>query len=260
MNERAHLDFDRLAARMLRDYDAHTPGTLFAEGVRLSLDEAQILQDTVARLRTARGERVVGYKIGCVCQHNQQRNGLQHPVRGRLWSSEQHADGVTLSRADFAGVAIEGEFAVTLSRDIDAGDRSLETIAASVERIFPVIELHNVVFRGGDPQGPELIANNAIHSGVVRGNGCVKPAKPTMTNLAIRFDGDIVDQWEEIRWPDDVLQAVYWLTGSLAQSGLHLQRGQTILTGALGPPLPVAHVHHVEVLSSQFGSVEARFQ
>ena len=55
MNVPAHFDVDRLAARMLRDYDAHTPGTLFAEGLRLSLDEAQNLQDTVARLRTARG-------------------------------------------------------------------------------------------------------------------------------------------------------------------------------------------------------------
>ena len=123
-----------------------------------------------------------------------------------------------------------------------------------------VIELHNLVFRGGDPKGPELIANNAIHSGVVRGSGRLNPAAPLVTDLAIRFDGDIVDRWDAIRWPDDVLQAVRWLTDNLARSGLHLQRGQTILTGALGPPLPVAHVDHVEVLSSQFGSVAARFE
>jgi 2-keto-4-pentenoate hydratase len=81
-----------------------------------------------------------------------------------------------------------------------------------------------------------------------------------MSDLTIRFDGDGVDRWDAIRWPDDILQAVRWLMDNLAQSGLHLQRGQTILTGALGPPLPVAHVDHVEVLSSQFGSVAARFQ
>ncbi|MDA0677053.1 MAG: hypothetical protein O2788_03495 [Chloroflexi bacterium] len=32
-----------------------------------------------------------------------------------------------------------------------------------------------------------------------------------------------------------------------------------ILTGALGPPLPLAEVEHVKITSSQFGEVEAWF-
>ncbi|MGD9856916.1 MAG: 2-keto-4-pentenoate hydratase [Planctomycetaceae bacterium] len=254
-------DIDRLAERMLRDYDAHTPGTLFAEGFRPTLDKARLLQDAVARLRVARGEQVAGYKIGCVCPHNQRNNGLTHPVWGRLWSTEQHTSGVRLIRTDFANVAIEGEFAVTLGRDIEPEDASLDAVARAVERIVPVIELHNLVFRGGDPKGPELIANNAIHSGVVRGTGELVPAaaQAICTDLSIQFDGDVVDAWTDIRWPDDILQAVGWLIENLGQSGDRLQRGQTILTGALGPPLPVADVDHVLVKSSRFGHVEARF-
>ena len=64
-------DYASLAQRMLSDYDARTPGTLFADGLRLSLDEAWELQGAVAKLRQQRGEQVIGYKIGCVCEHNQ---------------------------------------------------------------------------------------------------------------------------------------------------------------------------------------------
>jgi 2-keto-4-pentenoate hydratase len=259
VSEARQLDFDLLAERMLRDYDRRMPGTLFADGIRLSLEEARRLQDTVAELRQRRGERIVGYKIGSVSPINQKRNGLTHPVSGRLWSTEQHSSGAKLPKSSFANVAIEGEFAVTLCRDIRPGIDSLQAVIDSVELVFPVIELHNLVFRGGDPKGAELIANNAIHSGVVRGSGCPTPTLPCVTDLSIRFDGKVVDAWSEIKWPDDMVQSIGWLADQLAQTGLHLQSGQTILTGAFGPPLPVADVSEVQVSSSQFGSVTATF-
>lgn len=260
MIESGDLDIEVLAERMLRDYDARTPGRLFADGLRLTVEDARRLQDAVASLRQQRGEQIAGYKIGCVCAGNQKANGLSRPVWGRLWSTEQHADGATLSRTDFANVAIEGEFAVTLRRSIAPGDVSLTSIVDSVELVFPVIELHNLVFHGVDPKGPELIANNAIHSGVVRGRGCPKPAANVVTDLSIEFDGERIDEWADIRWPEDILQAVGWLVDSLEQAGVGLQRGQAILTGALGPPLSVSDVSSVRIASSHFGTVTAWFR
>jgi 2-keto-4-pentenoate hydratase len=259
MAEWDHVNLQSVAERMLRDYDARTPGTVFADGLRLSLEEAWQLQAAVASLRQLRGERVVGYKIGCVCPENQRQHGLAHPVWGRLWSTEQHTDGTWLSKHGFANVAIEGEFAVTLGRDIDPDDTSTATILGSVERIFPVIELHNLALRGTDPKGHELIANNAIHAGVVHGQGCNRPETSLETDLAIAFDGRMVDEWKGIRWPNDILQAVGWLTETLAQHGLRLRQGQSLLTGALGPPIPVGNAHHVRVASPRFGHVDASF-
>jgi len=255
----SRTEIGALSQRMLHDYDARTPGSDFANGLRLSLCEARQVQNVVTQLRQQRGETVVGYKIGCVCAENQKRHGLSHPVWGRLWSTEQHGDNVQLARADYATVAIEGEFAVRLKRGIEPFDTSLETIAESVEQILPVIELHNLVFRGDAPHGHELIANNAIHAGVVSGLGSNKPASPVTTNLTIQFDGQTVDEWSRILWPDDLLQAVSWLVSELATHGLELQPGQTILTGALGPPLPVTDVNRVQVTSSHFVSFTAAF-
>jgi 2-keto-4-pentenoate hydratase len=257
--EAGHFDLESVAERMLRDYDGRTPGTVFADGLRLSLDDAWQLQDAVTNLREQRGEQVVGYKIGCVCPGNQKRNGLSHPVWGRLWSTEQYTDGARLSKGNFANVAIEGEFAVTLSRVIDPDNVTPATLIESIEQVYPVIELHNLAMRGADPKGHELIANNAIHAGVVRGQGCAAPATSALTDLSIAFDGARVDAWKDIQWPNDVLQAVGWLTERLAERGLRLQRGATLLTGALGPPIPVSDVHHVNVASTRFGTVDASF-
>ncbi len=264
-----HVEITTLAARMLGDYDRHEPGTPFADGLRLSIDDAYRLQGRVAQLREDRGERLVGYKIGCVSAVNQQRNGLSHPVYGRLWSTEQYATDVTLSANDFANVAVEGECAVTLGAPVDPADSSLDTIVSSVEQAFSVIELHNLVFRGVE-RGPELIANNAIHAGVVRPTGVEPPAAGATVDLSVDCDGHRVGHWTDYRWPHDVLQALPWLVRELDEVGVQLQAGQMILVGAWGPPIPLAPsglaedaalgtVGRVEVVSSVLGSVAASF-
>ena len=249
-----------LAERMLRDYDAKDPGTVFAEGLRLTIPEAFDLQTAVTGLREARGETVAGYKIGCTCEGNQRANGINHPVWGRLWQGEQFASDASLKKSDYVNLGIEGEFAVTLSRDIDPDRVDEDTVLLSIDSIFTVIELHNMLMRGEAPRGHELIANNCIHSGVVRSEPNPLPKDTVETDLAILFDGEVVDSWDVLRWPDEILQAIPWLAQQLASRDVMLKAGDTLLTGAFGPPIPLGAKATVEVVSSAFGSVIATFE
>ncbi len=250
---------DVLAQQMLADYDAANPGTVFAGGLRLSIPDAWRLQSAVATLREQRGEAVVGYKIGCVCAGNQEMMGLRHPVWGRLWSSEQHRDGASLKKTDFANLALEAEFAITLSRAVDPDNASADELLAAVGAVYPVIELHNLVLRGEAPHGHELIANNGILAGVVSGQGVADPKTPLTTNLALIFDGETVDSWSSLQWPDDMLSSIAWLAEKRAEAGQRLEKGDVILTGAFGPPIPLEGKTRVDVTSSAFGNVSATF-
>ena len=178
---------------------------------------------------------------------------------GRLWSTEQHLNGVSLRKDNFANLAIEAEFAVSLSRSIHPANTSDEVVTKAVAEIYPVIELHNLVRRGTPPTGAELIANNCIHAGVVRGQG-VKASTPVLdTDLALIFDGQTVDSWSSIQWPHGILSAVKWLAVQLDESGKQLVKGDLILTGAFGPPLPIGEKARIDVTSSAFGNVGASF-
>lgn len=258
MKNAGGINIESLATCLLSDYDQHRPGAIFLDGLQLTLKDAWQLQHAVARMREERGERVVVYKIGCVSSINQNHFGLSHPVWGRIWSTEQYESDVRLSKADFANVAVEAEFGVILGQTVDSNDTSLASIFTAVEKVFIVIELHNAVFYGGDPNGHELIATNAIHAGVVRGQE-FKPERPAMTNLILYFDNTAVDIWNEIRWPDDILPSVSWLADQLATEELSLEKGQTILTGAFGSPRTIGAASHSKVVFSRFGTVEALF-
>src|SRR6266705_2975168 len=120
----------QLAERMLADYDAHRPNEIFAErGTEwLTLDDAYLLQRAVAQLRIARGERCLGYKVGCLSSSVQRQLGLCEPVCGYLWQTEAIVSGSRLTyeplgsgkECRFVNLAIEGEIALRLGQDVSA--------------------------------------------------------------------------------------------------------------------------------------------
>lgn len=145
-----------IARRQLSDYDRRCPGTIFADpGFTLSVEDAYAVQREVAALRVARGEALAGYKVGCISPAMQQQLGISHPVFGHVFHLELHASGVALRAGDYAELGIEAETAVQIGPGL------------SIEAMFPVLELHNVVLRGPSRTAAELIANNALHAGVV---------------------------------------------------------------------------------------------
>lgn len=248
-----------LAERMLADYDNAIPGTVFAEGLRLTAAEAWQLQSAVADLREARGERVVGYKIGCVCAGNQKMMGLTHPAWGRVWSTELHETGADLKKARYSNPSMEAEFAISLAAPVDPVRTTPGQLVDVIEAVYPVIEIHNFTLRGERPHGHELIANNAILAGVVRGAAVTDIKGPRSTGLTLIYDGETVDSWDGLEWPGGMLTAVGWLATELAASGRRLNAGDIILTGAWGPPIPMAERTRVDVTSSAFGNVSATF-
>ena len=252
-------NIDSLAQRMLDDYDAKKPGMLFAEGLTMNVNEAWQLQIAVADLRIKRGEKPVGYKIGLVSKGNQEMIGMNHPAWGRVWDTEQHADDAQLKKSNYANPAMEAEFGIVLGNDIDPSKVEFEYIIDAIESIHPVIEIHNFVFRGAHPKGPELLANNAIHSGVVLGNSVIKPKEKILTDLELIYDGEVVESWKDKRWPNDMLSSLGWLIDQQAKNGIQLKKGELILTGAFGPPIPLEDKKLVECKSSALGSVSATF-
>ena len=109
---------------------AETPGqTVRRSTPGLTPPEAYELQGEVARLRERRGETVIGFKVGCTSRPIQEQLGMDGPIFGRLFDTECHRSGVHLSYARYANLAVEGELAVRLSRDLD-GTRPSRTRSA----------------------------------------------------------------------------------------------------------------------------------
>ncbi|MDA7751721.1 fumarylacetoacetate hydrolase family protein [Candidatus Pelagibacter sp.] len=259
MSHLSQKELDLFTNKILEDYDAKNPGRIFKEKIEIGNEDALLIQSNVATLREKRGEVIIGYKIGCVSKDTQKKMGFTQPACGYLWKSELYTSSVTLNKKNYTNPAMEAEFGIILNRDIKAELSSFDYILESIEGIYPLIEIHNLIFYGNEPYGAELLANNAIHAGVVLGPETKLTIDKIETNLKLIYDNEIIDTWVNKKWPHDMLSEIEWLVKELAKKRIYLKKGDLILTGAYGFPVPINDKKLIEVTSSAFGDVKATF-
>jgi len=259
MSNYSKKDLDFFANKILENYDSKNPSIIFKEEVNITNEDALIIQSNVARLRERRGDEIIGYKIGCVSKDTQNKMGFTQPACGYLWKNELYSSGIELYKKDYTNPAMEAEFGVILNRDIKPEISSFDYILDSIEGIYPLIEIHNLIFHGNEPYGAELLANNAIHAGVVLGAEIKLASDNAETDLKLIYDQEVMDTWNDKRWPVDMLSEVNWLVKEQAKSNNYLKKGDLILTGAYGFPVPINDKKMIEVTSSAFGGVKAIF-
>lgn len=253
------MNIQRLAVGQLSDYDLRQPGRSLAEAdVSLSIEQAYELQFQVAQLRLLRGEQVAGYKIGCISHIMQSQLGLEHPVFGHVWQSELHTSSSVLNVADFDNLSIEGEFAVRLVDDVPSAAWLKQNIDV-LEAAFIVIELHNNVFHSSSQKrAVELIANNAIHAGVVlpieeTSLQCINFI-PDATLRVLRNDNLLGEgAWSSLE--GGPLGGLVHLVEHLGKYGRQLLRGQIVLTGSPLPLWPLSAGDTIEVRCDLLGKL-----
>ena len=261
MNELTQNKLESYAHRILNDYDVKNHSAFFKnKNVKISISDAYKIQSILTDLRIKRGEKVIGYKIGSISKQIQKKYGFSHPAWGRLWESELHSNGIKLNKENYSNPAMEAEFGIRFNRDLHPKEVSFEYILASIDTIHPIIEIHNLIFYGDKPYGAEHISNNAINAGVVCGLGIDKPKFGEITDLKLIYDKIIIDKWTNKIWPIDMLSAVEWFVMEQAKMNNQIKKGDLILTGAYGPPIPIVDKKLVEVNSSLFGNVSAIFK
>ena len=85
MNKLSSKELDLYSNQILEDYDAKKPSQIFKNKVKVSNEDALLIQNKVTELRVSRGEEVIGYKIGCISKDTQKKMDLSNPAKGTLW-------------------------------------------------------------------------------------------------------------------------------------------------------------------------------
>ncbi|MDC0109858.1 hypothetical protein OAI56_06305 [Amylibacter sp.] len=196
----------------------------------LNVEDAYAVQDEITRLRIDDGERVAGYKVGCTGPGTTKLFGMKGPIRGTLFDTEVHKDGVALDARSFCNLAVEAEMGIKIGAQ------------GQILSVFPVIELHNFIFRGPKKSLSELIANNGLNKGMVLSKKSWEKM-PEMYKensvLSLEINGSVVDSGN--LWPMDggPLSSLSWLNANLAKYGLKYC-GENIILG--GTALGLYHI------------------
>jgi 2-keto-4-pentenoate hydratase len=130
-------------------------------------------------------------------------------------------------------------------------------------RLFPVVELHQFVFRAPRKTLAELVANNGINAGAVIPEHLEAASLEDWANartLSISVNGTIVETGALWAMTGGAAEALEWLRGDLGRFGEALKPGDLVLAGTPLGLHPVQGGDHVVVSIDGKDCVECRFE
>ena len=219
-----------------------------------------VQQVNVERLVAGRGWRVWGRKIGLTNRAVQAQLGVDRPDFGTLFAELAHGDGEEVPIGTLLQPRIEAEVAFVLDDDLDLGTHTVADIIAATGFLLPALEIVDSRIAGWDITFVDTVADNASSGRFVLGTVPVGPEVDlAQVTMRLSVNGAERSTGSGSACLGNPLFAARWLADTMSRLGTPLVAGDIILTGALGPMVPVAPGDHVEAGIEGVGRVGTRF-
>ncbi|MBL8268377.1 2-keto-4-pentenoate hydratase, partial [Steroidobacter sp.] len=209
----------------------------------------------------AAGRRIVGAKIGLTSQAVQKQLGVDQPDFGMLFDDMEFGDDAPIPISRLIQPKVEAEIAFVLEKDLDSERPTLAQVTTAIAYALPAIEIVDSRVRDWKISLFDTIADNASSGLYVLGGTPRKIDAIDLKLCGVRLEnrGEPVSTGCGAACLGNPLNAVVWLAGTMARLGQPLRAGTTILSGALGPMVPVKAGEVYEARISGLGRVAAAF-
>ncbi|MFJ3027071.1 2-keto-4-pentenoate hydratase [Streptomyces tendae] len=210
-----------------------------SRSVSLTLDDAYQVQALGAELRAARGDRVVGVKLGFTSKAKALQMGVSDVIFGRLYASGEYADGGSVAVEDFIHPRVEPEVAFRLGARFDArasADPEAE-LRAAVDAVAPGLEIIDSRYANFQFSLTDVVADNTSAAAFV--TGAWQPADLTATDVrfdarpvTLEIDGEAAATGSTSDILGDPVLALPAIARMAAAQGVVLPAGSVLLAGA----------------------------
>lgn len=244
-------------ARAQRRTIARVSETHGISGLAQAYQVAEI--NTTARLAEP-GRRVVGLKVGLTSKSVQQQLGVDQPDFGVLFDDMEHLDGDTIPMARLIQPKVEAEVALVVGADLAGETLSWSEFLRGLAYALPALEIVDSVIQDWKITLVDTVADNASSALYVLGNQPVDVGRLDLGALDMQMDinGQTVSVGTGAACLGHPLRAAYWLARTMAERRQSLKAGQVILSGALGPMVPLQAGDAVHAAMGALGSVSCR--
>ncbi|MHA4871859.1 2-keto-4-pentenoate hydratase [Duganella sp. PWIR1] len=227
----------------------------------LDIDDAYAIQLINTEHRAAAGARIVGAKIGLTSTAVQKQLGVNQPDFGMLFDDMAYGEGLPIAMSALHQPKIEAEVAFVLGRDLDMEHPGIVDVLRAIEFALPALEIVGSRIRDWKIKLVDTVADNASSSAFVVGGCPRKLSELDLRNCSMRLhgNGELLSSGIGNACLSHPLNAVVWLARTMARNGAPLKAGHVVLSGALGPMVPVQAGRAYSAAIEGLGSVTAVF-
>lgn len=236
------------------------PGLASTHGIHTVADAYAVAEiNTRARLAEP-GRRIVGLKVGLTSLAVQRQLGVDQPDFGVLFDDMEFLDGDAVPAHRLIQPKVEAEIAFVVTRSLSSTTPSWAEFIAAIGYALPALEIVDSVIADWKITLADTIADNASSALYVLGNQPVALGSPHLPDVGMQLSigGQTASVGSGAACLGNPLRAAYWLAKTMAMRGQPLAEGQVILSGALGPMVPIQAGDLVSAQLGGLGSVSCR--
>lgn len=237
---RAEVPVDELARRLDDAWETGKTITPLSASEGLTSPElAYAIQDRWSAMRVARGDAIIGRKIGLTSKPMQEQMQVAEPDYGSVWSSRYfpaRGGRAEIPAETFIQPLAEAELAFLLGQPLGGTDVTPIQVLAATDAIAVSVEIIDSRITDWRIQLVDTIADNASYGGMTVGpwQPALRYADLSTFGMMVRHGGSPTVEAVGAAALGHPARSVAWLVNKLGSLGVTMEPGDIVLSGSLG--------------------------
>lgn len=245
--------------------DAHTRHQviplLTEEFPAMTVADAYIVQKELRRCWVARGNRLIGWKIGLTSKAKMLQMKVYEPAIGFLTHDMSRPENSSIETADLIHPRVECEIAFVTNKILYGPACTRDDVLAATDFVLPAVEIIDSRFAAYKFDLPSVIADNSSSARFVAGGRARYAQDIDLRTLGVvmEINGEIVATGAAAAVLDHPAEAIARLVNILYTQGEELAAGSFVMSGGITEAIAVKAGDHVVARFQELGSVSMRF-
>ncbi len=226
----------------------------------MDYEDAFDIQWEIRRRKEARGNKVVGLKMGLTSWAKMAQMGVETPCYGFLADYFAIPDGGDIKVDELIHPKIEAELAFITNKDLKGPGIHIGDVLAATELVMPAVEVIDSRYKDFKFDLKSVIADNSSSSRFMTG-GVAKPVSEVdLKNVGVvmMINGEIVQTGAGAAVLGHPAASVAMLANMLGERGETLPAGTFVMIGAITAAVQINKGDSFTVLFDGLGSISGR--
>lgn len=223
--------------------------------------DAYDIQWEIRRRKEARGNKIVGMKMGLTSWAKMAQMGVEEPCYGFLADYFSCADGSAINMSGLIHPKVEAEIAFVTKAELTGPGCNVADVFAATDFILPAIEVIDSRYRDFKFDIKSVVADNSSSSRFVTGGRRVPIDNIDLSTVGVVMEknGEIVALSAGAAVLGNPAESVAMLANMLAERGEVIPAGTFIMTGGVTAAVSVEAGDNITVRYHDLGSLSMRF-
>jgi len=227
----------------------------------ITIEDAYHIQQRMIARRIEQGEKIVGKKIGVTSAAVMNLLGVRQPDFGYMLDGMIYNEGESIPMDSLIQPKAEGEIAFMMKKDLMGPGVTGADVLAATEGVITCFEIVDSRIRDWKIKIQDTVSDNASCGVFVLGDRLVDPRQVDLSTcgMVLEKNGEIACTGAGAATLGNPVNAMVWLTNTLGRLGIPLKAGEIVLSGSLGPMIPVKAGDNLRCTIGGIGGCSVRF-